>query len=137
MHSNANSNHYKEIRSIRMQMRTIRKGFEAFESKFKPMERDSKHSNANSNDSKWIQSIQMQILKITICIRMVRIWFEGLEFTFECFESLSNGLNVHLNPFRMVRIWIRKLRISFECFEFAFENFKSLSSGSNLLAMGE
>ena len=50
-HSNANSNHSKGIRSIRIQIRTIRKGyktfecknlnirseFEVFESKFKPL----------------------------------------------------------------------------------------------------
>ena len=47
-----------------MQIRTIRKGFEAFESKFEPLERDSKHSNANSNHSKGIRSIWMQILTI-------------------------------------------------------------------------
>ena len=44
-----------------MQIRTIRKGFEAFECKFEPFERDSKHSNANSNNSNQIWSIQMQI----------------------------------------------------------------------------
>ena len=33
-HSNANSNRSKGIRSIRIEIRTIRKGFEAFEYKF-------------------------------------------------------------------------------------------------------
>ena len=33
-HSNANSNHLKGIRSFRIQIQTIRKGFEAFERKF-------------------------------------------------------------------------------------------------------
>jgi len=47
-----------------MQIRTIWKGFEAFECKFEPFERDSKHSNANSNNSKVIQSIRVQILTI-------------------------------------------------------------------------
>ena len=51
-------------RSIRMQIRTIWKGFEAFKSKFQPYERDSKHSNANSNHSKGIRSIRMQIQTI-------------------------------------------------------------------------
>ena len=45
-HSNENSNHFKGIRSVRMQ---IWNGFEAFQSKFEPLEKDSKHSNANSN----------------------------------------------------------------------------------------
>ena len=44
-----------------MQIRTIQKGFEAFECKFEPLEMDSKHSNANSNQSKGIQTIRMQI----------------------------------------------------------------------------
>ena len=45
-----------------MQIRTIRKGFEAFECKFEEFESDSKYSNANSNHSKGLQSIRMQIL---------------------------------------------------------------------------
>ena len=49
-HSNANSSHLKVIRSIQMQIRTIRKGFEAFK--------------WNSRHSKGIQIIQMQILTI-------------------------------------------------------------------------
>ena len=44
-----------------MQILTIRKGFEAFELKLKPLKKDSKHSNENSNHSKWIQGIRMQI----------------------------------------------------------------------------
>ena len=44
----------KEIRSIRMQIRTIRKGFE-------PFERDSNHSNANSNHWKGIRSIWLPV----------------------------------------------------------------------------
>ena len=61
--------------------------------------------------------------------------FEWLEFAFKCFESLSNGSNLHLNasnPFRMVSIYIRMLQIPYEWFEFAFECFESLSNGSNL-----
>ena len=47
-----------------MQIRTIRKGFEAFEWKFEPFERDSKHSNPNSNRTKGIRSIRIQIRTI-------------------------------------------------------------------------
>ena len=43
-HSNGNSNHSKGIRSIQLQIRTIKKGFIAFECKFEPLKRDSKHS---------------------------------------------------------------------------------------------
>ena len=42
-----------------MQIRTIRKGLEAFEFKFEPFEMDSKHLNASSNHSKGIRSIQI------------------------------------------------------------------------------
>ena len=41
-----------------MQIRTIRKGLEAFEFKFVPFEMDSKHSNSNSKQSKGIRSIR-------------------------------------------------------------------------------
>ena len=59
---------------------------------------------------------------------MLRIWFE-------CFESLSNGSNLHMNAlnlFEMVRICILMLRIHFEWLEFAFESFESRSKGWNL-----
>ena len=55
-----------EIRTIRKgfeafesQIRTIRKGFEAFEWNFEPLEKDLKHSNPNSNQSKGIRSIRI------------------------------------------------------------------------------
>ena len=51
-----------------MQIRTIWKGYEAFES-------NSKHSNANSNHSRDIRSIRMQILTI-------RKGFEALKCKF-------------------------------------------------------
>jgi len=69
---------------------------------------------------------------VIICIRMLRIPFEWLEFVFECFESLSNGLNLNSNgsnPFGMVRICIRMLRNPFEWFEFAFECLEFLLNG--------
>ena len=47
-----------------MQIRTIRKGFEAFKIKFEAFESYWKHSNANSSHSKEIRSIQMQIQTI-------------------------------------------------------------------------
>ena len=61
-----------------MQIRTIRKGLEAFKFKFEPFEMDSKHWNANSSHSKGILSIQMQILAI-------RKGFEALKCKFEQF----------------------------------------------------
>ena len=69
-HSNANSNHLKWIRSIRMQIQTIRKGFESFESHLRGW---NLHSNAPN------------------LVRMLWIPFEWLEFAYECFESFWNG----------------------------------------------
>ena len=63
-YSNENSNHSIGIRSIQMRIRTIRKGFKAFECKFEAFERDSKHSNANSNHSKEFGNIRMRIRNI-------------------------------------------------------------------------
>ena len=60
-HSNASSKFSNGLWGFRIQILTIRKGFETFESKFKPLERDSKHSNANCNLLKGIRSIRMQI----------------------------------------------------------------------------
>ena len=59
-----NSNNSQGIRSIQMEIRTIRKGFEGFETKFEPFERDSKHSIANSKHSKGIRCIRMHIATI-------------------------------------------------------------------------
>ena len=69
---------------------------------------------------------------VQVCIHILRIPFEGLEFAFkrfkcfefafECFESCLNGSNLHSNasnPFQT-------LRIPFEWFEY-----ESLSSGLN------
>ena len=50
---------------------------------------------------------------VWICVRMP---FEWLEFAIECFESLSNGLNLHSNASRMFWICISVLWIPFECF---------------------
>ena len=47
-----------------MQIRTIWKGFEAFECKFEAFRGDSKYSNANSNHSIGIRIIRMQIRTI-------------------------------------------------------------------------
>ena len=75
MHSNANSNHSKGIRSIRIQIWTIRKGLKAFDSKFKPFEWDSKLS-------KGIRGIRMQI-------QTIRKRFEAFECKIELFERDS------------------------------------------------
>ena len=63
-HLNPNSNPSNEIRSIQMQILSIREEFEAFDRKFEPFEKDLKHSNAKSNHSKGSQSVQTEILAI-------------------------------------------------------------------------
>ena len=66
---------------------------------------------------------------------MLRVPFEWFQFTFECFETVSNGLNLDFdvsNPFQIVRIWIRMFRISFEGLEYAFECLKFGLNGQNL-----
>ena len=60
---------------------------------------------------------QTTVRMVQISIRKLLIPFEWLEFAFECFETLSNGSNLHSNasnPVRMIRICIRMLRILFE-----------------------
>ena len=81
---------------------------------------------------------------VRICIRMLQIPLEWLEFAFECFKSCSNAkslhthasntfLNLNSNAFEpMIQIYIQMLQIWSEGFEFAFECFDSLSSGANL-----
>ena len=89
-HSIQNSNHSKGIRNIRIQIRTIQKGFEAFESKFEPFKKDSKHSNGNSKHSKRIRRIRIQI-------RITRKGFEALESKFEPFEKDLKHWNPNSN----------------------------------------
>ena len=79
------------------------------------------HSNESlSNGSNLHLNASKPFRMVRICIWMLRIPFEWLEFAFECFH------------FRMLLICIRMLWIPFECFEFVFECFESLSNGSNL-----
>ena len=73
-----------------MQILTTRKGFEALECKFEPIEPDSKHSNANSNHSKGIRSIRTQI-------RTIQKRFEAIEFKFKAFEWDSKHSNANSN----------------------------------------
>ena len=88
---------------------------------------------------------------------MLRIPFELLKVVFECFETVSNGSNLHSNALKPFRKGLNlhsnasnhfpMLRIPFECLEsllnpsnlhsnasnpfheFAFECFQTLSSG--------
>ena len=108
--SNANSNHLDQIWSIGMQIRKIRKGFEAFIYKFEPFKKDSKHLNTKSNHSKQIWSIG------------------SIQKGFECklwpFEPNSNHLNAnsnHLKGIRSVQMQIRIIWMGFEALESKFE----------------
>ena len=73
-----------------MQIRSIRKGFQAFKCKFDPFERDWKHSNVNSNHLNQIRSIRMQIWTL-------QTRFEPFECKFEPFESDSKQSNANSN----------------------------------------
>ena len=78
--------------------------FECFESLSKGSKLDLKAYNCLNLESKALSPFRM----IKICIRMLRIPFEWLEFAFECLESLWKDLILDLkgsNPFRMIRIW--------------------------------
>ena len=124
-HSNATSKHSKVIGNIRMQIRAIRKGFEAFKCKFEPFEgfrsilmkfepfeRDSKHSNGNANHSKGIRSILIQILTI-------RKKFEVFKCKFEPFKrdwKHSNSNSNHSKCIRSIEMQILTTRTVFEAF---------------------
>ena len=107
---NANSNHFKRIRSVRMQMLIIQTKFETF----KPFERDSKHSNAYSSHWKKILTIWLQI----------QSKFEAFECKFETFEWDSKDSNANSNPtkgIRSIRMQSQTSRKGFEPFESKFE----------------
>ena len=94
-HSNASSNHYKGILTIRMQIRTSQKGFEAFKYKMNP-----------SNE---IRSNRMQILTI-------RKEFDAFEFKFEPFKPTSKDSNANSNHSKGIRMQIRTLQTIFRAF---------------------
>ena len=93
MHSNANSKHSNVIQSFRMQIRTIQKGFEAFETIFEPFQRNSNHSNANLNHSKGIRSIPLK--------------FESFERDLKLSNPISN-LSKGIRGIQMQILTIRK-----------------------------
>ena len=90
-----------------MQIRSIQKGFEAFESKFEPIETDCKNSNANSNHSKGIRSIWIQIL-------IIQKRLEAFKYKFEPFErdlKLSIPNSNHLKGIRSIQMQIQTIWI--------------------------
>ena len=118
-HSNVNSNHSKEIRSIL---------------NLQPFERDSKHSNAHSNHSKNIRSIRMSNSNHSKGIQsiQIQIWtirkpkhsnsnsnIRKLECTFHSKEIQLRNSNhsKQINLFQRDSIHIRTIRKIFEAFE--------------------
>ena len=112
------------VRSIRIQIWTTQKGFEAFEFKFEPFKMDLNGSNPNSSHSKGT------ILTIRIQIQTIRKAFEAFEWNFVPFEwnfvpfkrdskelnadsSHSNALNPNLNYLRS----LNKDLASVKCFQ--------------------
>ena len=95
-HLNANSNHSKGIRSNRMHIRTIRKGLQAFECKFEPFERDQKNSRIQirTRDSKHSHPNSNQ----SKGIRSIRLQIRTIRKPFECkFEPFKRDSNANLN----------------------------------------
>ena len=79
------------IWTIRIQILTIRQGFE-------PFEKDWKHSNADLNHSKRIGSIRMQIRTIWKVFKSFERNFYLFDEAFECkFEPLEKD-SKHSNP---------------------------------------
>ena len=77
---------------------------------------------------------------VRICIRLLQVPFELFKFTFECFESLLNGSNLHSNAsnsFRKIRIYIQMFRIPFEWFKCGLKCSNLHSNASNLVQMLE
>ena len=110
---NGSNLHSKTLNHIRMFRVCILIPFEWFELYFETESLSNSsimHSNASS---------PFRIFRILF--RNNRVPFEWFDFAFECFESLSNGLNLHSNA-----------RIPFERFEIGFETLESLSNESNL-----
>ena len=76
----AKLNHSKEILTIRMQIRTIRTRFKAIECKFEAFERDSNHSKAKVKRSKDIRSKRMHIqTTIRMQLQNIRARFEAIK----------------------------------------------------------
>ena len=121
---NGNFNHSKWIRSFWMQIRTIQKGFEAFECKFKSFERGLKHSNPNSNHSTGHSNANSKLSKgfwsFWMPILTIR---KGLE----PYKCKSN----HLNVIQSIPMQIQTIRKAFEAFKSKFEPFKRDLRNSN------
>ena len=122
--SNASNLHLNSFRMVGFCIQMLRILFEWFKFSFE-----------------WLESLGM----VRICVQMFLIicsnlhsnsHFEWFEFVLECFESRSNGSNLHSNgsnPVRIVWICIRMVRIPFEWFKFPFGCFNSRSNGLNLV----
>ena len=89
-----------------MEIRTIQKGFEAFETKFEPFERDSKHSKG-FEAFEWKFEPLERIRSIRMEIRTIRKGFEAFEWKFEPLGRDSK----HSNPNSNHSKWIRIIRI--------------------------
>ena len=130
------------IRMLRIGIQVLWMPVEWLDFAFESFESLSNGSNLHLNASNPFRMVRIWIrmIRITrICIRMVWMPFQWLEFVFKSlksFESLSNASN----PFQMVRIWIRMLSIGirmlwipFELMlKFAFYCFESRLKGLNL-----
>ena len=103
-----------------MEIRTIWKGFEAFEFKFEPFEKDSKLSKPNYNHSKKVRSTRMHIITI-------RKRFEAFQCKFEPFERNSKHSNVNSN-YSKVNSKLFEKDTKFEPFKKGIQSFRNPTS---------
>ena len=135
-------NRSKDIRGIRMQnltirIWTIRKAIKTFETKFEPIDRDSKRWNPNSNHSKGIQTIPMQKSNYSNGIRSIRKGLETFERDSKGIRNIRKGFEAFeckFKPFegiRGIRMHIWSLLKGLEAFECIFKPFERYSKHSN------
>ena len=96
-----------------MQIRTIQKGFEGFETTFEPFQRDSNHSKANLNLFKGIRSIQLKF-------KIIRKGFKAFKYNFELFEVFKYKFESFKRDSKLSN-HIRTISGGFESFQCKFE----------------
>ena len=98
-----------------MLIRTIRKRFQAFETKLEPFERDSKLLNPTSNIRKKFEAIECKFepfewdRSISMLILTIRKRFQAFKTKFEPFErdsKLSNPTSNHSKGIRTIQMQI-------------------------------
>ena len=123
-----------------MQIETIRKGFEAFQCKLEPFEKDSKHSNPNSNHSKCFETFECKFEQLERGSKHSNPnsnhskGFKAFKCKIQTFEKdskYSNPNSNHSKGIQSNRMQIRTNQRGFEAFNSKFESLESNSKQSN------